>query len=99
MQAQLPLRSSRRGDFQPVAPVREPAEQILRTLRRLEGLVHEFTDFARDQRLDIRRIQVRPFLTSCVELWEALAAEREISLTVADVAQMPPLHADEVMLR
>jgi two-component system, LuxR family, sensor kinase FixL len=99
MQAQLILRRARRGDFQPVAPVREPAEQILRTLRRLEGLVHEFTDFARDQRLDIRRLHVGPFLTSCVELWQALAAERGVSLTVADLAQMPPLYADEVMLR
>jgi two-component system, LuxR family, sensor kinase FixL len=99
MQAQLILRRARRGDFQPVDPVREPAEQILRTLRRLEGLVHEFTDFARDQRLDIRRIHVGPFLTSCVELWQALAAERDIRLTVADLAQTPPLYADEVMLR
>jgi two-component system sensor kinase FixL len=99
MQAQLILRRARRGDFQPVAPVREPAEQILRTLRRLEGLVHEFTGFARDQRLDIRRILVGPFLTSCVELWQALATDRDIRLTVTHLGQMPPLYADEVMLR
>lgn len=99
MQAQLILRRARRGDFQPVAPVREPAEQILRTLRRLEGLVHEFTDFARDQRLDIRAVRVGPFLTSCVELWQALAAERGITLAVADIPELPRLYADEVMLR
>jgi signal transduction histidine kinase len=33
MQAQLILRRARRGDFQPVAPVQQPAEQILQTLR------------------------------------------------------------------
>ncbi len=99
MQAQLILRRARRGDFQPVAPVREPAEQILRTLRRLESLVHEFTDFARDQRLDVRTIHVGSFLASCVELWQPLAAERGIALALADPGGTLALHADEVMLR
>jgi signal transduction histidine kinase len=36
MQAQLILRRARRGDAVPAAKVREPAEQILTTLRRLE---------------------------------------------------------------
>jgi two-component system sensor kinase FixL len=99
MQAQLLLRRARRGDFQPVEPVRQPVEQILRTLRRLESLVHEFTDFARDQRLDVRPIHVGPFLASCVELWLALAAERGITLALADPARLPPLLGDEVMLR
>jgi two-component system, LuxR family, sensor kinase FixL len=99
MQAQLILRRARRGDFAPVAPVREPTEQILRTLRRLDSLVHEFTDFSRDQRLELRPIAVAAFLASCVDLWHALAAERHIALSLAPVGQLPPLRADEVMLR
>jgi len=99
MQAQLILRRARRGDFQPVAPVREPAEQILATLRRLESLIHEFTDFARDQRLEVRAVALGPFLTSCVELWQALAAERGITLSLALAERLPTLRADEVMLR
>jgi len=99
MQAQLILRRARRGDFQPVAPVEGPAEQILRTLRRLEGLVREFTEFARDQQLDLRPIAVAPFLRSCADLWQALAAERGIALSVTDGAPLPKLRADEVMLR
>jgi signal transduction histidine kinase len=99
MQAQLILRRARRGDFQPVELVQQPAEQILRTLHRLEDLVHELTDFARVQRLDLRTIQVGPFLASCVELWQALATERGIRLTVATLGEFPPLRADEVVLR
>jgi two-component system sensor kinase FixL len=99
MQAQLILRRARRGDFTPVAPVREPTEQILRTLRRLDNLVHEFTDFARDQRLVLRAIPVGPLLASCVDLWQALAAERSIALVLSEIGRLPPLHADEVMLR
>jgi two-component system, LuxR family, sensor kinase FixL len=99
MQAQLILRRARRGDFQPVAPVQEPAEQIVHTVRRLESLVHEFTDFARDQRLDMRSIQVSALLASCVGLWKALATERGIDLLLVDHGRPATLRADEVMLR
>lgn len=99
MQAQLILRRARRGDFQPVAPVRQPAEQILQTLGRLESLVHEFTDFAREHRLVVRPIEVGKLLQSCVDLWHALAVERDIQLSVGAAGPLPLLHADEVMLR
>lgn len=99
MQAQLILRRARRRDFDPVTKVEQPAEQILSTIRRLEDLVHEFTDFSREQRLDIRPIDIRAFLTSCVDLWTALAAERDITLGVRDLPPLPVLHADDVMLR
>jgi PAS domain S-box-containing protein len=99
MQAQLILRRARRGDVQPAAPVEQPAEQILQTIKRLEGLVREFTDFARDQRLDLQEIPVEPFFSSCVELWQALAAEHSIVLGFSDQAGIRSVRGDEVMLR
>ena len=99
MQAQLLLRRARRGDFQPVAPVQEPAEQIVRTLKRLEELIHELTDVAREQRLNLRDLEVGAFLASCIDLWQALGHERGIALRLGDCADLPPLHADEVLLR
>ncbi len=99
MQAQLLLRRARRGDFQPVAPVQQPAEQIVRTLKRLENLIHEFTDFAREQHLDLRQLEVGTFLASCVDLWQALSNERGIALRLDDCAGLPRLRADDVMLR
>ncbi|MGH7786124.1 MAG: two-component system sensor histidine kinase NtrB [Candidatus Binatia bacterium] len=99
MQAQLLLRRARRGDFQPVAPVQQPAEQIVSTLKRLESLVHEFTDFAREQNLDLRDIEIAAFLGSCVDLWQALSYDRGIALRLDPCAGLPHLHADEVVLR
>jgi two-component system sensor kinase FixL len=99
MQAQLILRRARRGDFMPVDKVQKPAEQILSTLRRLEELVHEFNDFAREQRLEIRPINVGAFLASCVDLWKALATERGITLELRELPPLPVLRADDVMLR
>lgn len=99
MQAQLILRRARRGDVQPAAPVQQPAEQILQTIRRLEGLVHEFTGFARDQRLNVKDVPIEPLLSSCVELWQALAAEHKIVLEFSDHADVHSVRGDEVMLR
>lgn len=99
MQAQLILRRARRGDFQPAAPVQQPAEQILQTLRRLEDLVRDFTDFARDQRLDLTEIEIAPFLRSSLDLWQALASERGITLAFVDRAKVRCVRGDDVMLR
>jgi signal transduction histidine kinase len=99
MQAQLILRRARRGDFAPVGPVEGPATQTLQTLRRLEGRVREFNDFARDQRLDLRRLALVPLLSSCADLWRALATERGIALHIAAGGAPPVVIADEVLLR
>lgn len=99
MQAQLLLRRARRGDFSPVSKVQDPAEQILQTLRRLESLVREFMEFARDQRLSVRPLAVVPLLQSCIDMWRPLARERGIELRLGESRALPPLRADEIMLR
>ncbi len=99
MQAQLLLRRARRGDFAPVSKVQDPAEQILHTLRRLESLVREFMEFARDQRLSIRPLAVRPLLQSCIDMWRPLALDHGIDLRLAAGAPVPALRVDEIMLR
>lgn len=99
MQAQLLLRRARRGDFSPVSKVQDPAEQILQTLRRLESLVREFMEFAREQRPAIRPIHLDVFLRSCVDMWRPLAHERGIELRLEDTEVLPEIRGDEVMLR
>lgn len=99
MQAQLLLRRARRGDFSPVTKVQDPAEQILQTLRRLESLVREFMEFAREQRLTVRPIRLESFLQSCADMWRPLAHERRISIQCETGEPLPELRADEVMLR
>jgi two-component system sensor kinase FixL len=99
MQAQLLLRRARRGDFTPVSKVQDPAEQILQTLRRLESLVREFMEFARDQRLDLRAVELPAFLRSCVDMWRPLAVAHGIDIALRCDEALPAVRADEIMLR
>ncbi|MBX3026762.1 PAS domain S-box protein [bacterium] len=99
MQAQLLLRRAKRGDFAPVSKVRDPAEQILQTLGRLETLVREFMEFAREQRPSLRPIAVERLLRSCVDMWQPLAQERDITIRLDGRQALPELRGDEIMLR
>lgn len=99
MQAQLILRRAKRGDFHPSEPVQQPAEQILATLQRLESLVREFTDFAREQKLLLTEIDVATFLREVGDLWRPLAAARSIDLEVTRPPVRILIHADTEKLK
>jgi len=99
MQAQLILRGVQRGEFQPVEPVEGPVTRIQQTLGQLSNLVRDLNDFAREQRPRLQTLSLRSLLSSCVELWEPLAAERGIHLQLAETGTLPPLRADEAMIR
>lgn len=99
MQAQLLIRRARRGEFTPPEPVIGPAEHCLTTLRRLQGLISEFNDFARDQRLRRGDIAVPHLLEGMAALWKPLADARRIDVVVRAGDDLPPLRADEEKLR
>jgi PAS domain S-box-containing protein len=99
MQAQLLIRRARRGEFSPPEPVIGPAEHCLTTLGRLQGLISEFNDFARDQRLRHSEIRVASMLEGLAALWKPLADARRIEIAVAVAVDLPPLRADEEKLR
>jgi PAS domain S-box-containing protein len=86
MQAQLIRRKAREYPDQPVASVLRSAEQMVVELRRLESLIREFMNFAREQRLHLRRIDLARFLAGVLSLWEQVALARGINLT-SDVAE------------
>lgn len=99
MQAQLLIRRARRGEFSPPEPVIGPAEHCLTTLRRLQGLIAEFNDFARDQRLRRTEVSVPTLLEGLAALWKPLADARRIEIIVRADARVPSLQADEDKLR
>lgn len=99
MQTQLIIRRAKRGDFEPRDPVLQPAEQILATLRRLEVLVREFTDFARDQRLETVELDVPRFLQDVAALWRPLGAAHGVDLVVEEPAGPVLVFADVEKLR
>jgi signal transduction histidine kinase len=76
-----------------------PAERIVTEVRRLDGLIKDFLDFARQQRLDLRAIALPPFLQRVVDLWQPVAAARDIALDLAVASDVPALTADENKLR
>lgn len=99
MQAQLMLRRARRGDIQPAEVIERPVAQMLETLERLEALVREFTDFARDRRLKLEVVELHPYLAEVAELWEAYAHDRGVGLRVDCSPNVPALRADREMIR
>lgn len=82
MQGQLIVRRAKRDGAQPVETVLKPAEQIVARVSALDTLIREFLDFAREQRLNLVEISMRPFLESLVELWEPLTSDRKILLSL-----------------
>jgi PAS domain S-box-containing protein len=99
MQAQLILRRAKRGDFQPAEAVEKPVAQILSTLRRLETLVREFTDFAREQRLQLSDVRLPDLLGGIIELWRDYASGRGVEIHAELIDEPAEIRADEEMLR
>jgi PAS domain S-box-containing protein len=98
MQAQLIRKRAREYPDQVVGSVLKSAEQMVVELRRLESLVREFMNFAREQRLDLRPIDVPHFLAEVVTLWHPVAFARGINLTFAAPDRSLNLRADEEKL-
>ncbi len=99
MQAQLIHRRVTRHPERTSQDLAEPAERIVSEVRRLDGLVKDFLDFARQQRLEVRTIPLPPFLQRVIDLWEPVATARDIALTLDVTPDCPELSADEDKLR
>ncbi len=99
MQAQLIRRRAREYPDQPVGLVLKSAEQMVAELRRLESLIREFMNFAREQRLQLRRIDLPQFLAAILSLWEQVALGRRINLTCDIADRHLTIRADEEKLR
>jgi PAS domain S-box-containing protein len=99
LQAEVLLRRAARDPGAPANALKGPAERIHSEVRRLDQLVSEFRDFTRQQRLDLRTIELSGFLETVVELWRPVAAERQIALELDVLTSVPCLRADEGKLR
>jgi two-component system sensor kinase FixL len=99
MQAQLIHRRVTRDPERPARDLGAAAERIVSEVRRLDDLVKDFLDFARQQRLDVRTIALPPFLQRVIDLWEPVAAAREIDLSLDIEAELTELSGDEEKLR
>ncbi len=95
MQAQVIRRRAREHPEQPVGSVLKSAEQMVLELRRLESLIREFMNFAREQRLHLRTIDLARFLAEVASLWQQVAFARRIDLTFDSSGAALSVRADE----
>jgi PAS domain S-box-containing protein len=99
MQAQLALHRARRDERQPVSVVLQPLERLVAEVRRLDERIKEFMEFSHEQRLELKRIDLGILLREVVDIWQLVAAERGISLSVEMPDGGPSLTADDEKLR
>jgi PAS domain S-box-containing protein len=99
MQAQLALHRARRDERQPVSVVLQPLERLVAEVRRLDERIKEFMEFSHEQRLELKRVDLDLLLQEVVGIWQPVAAEREICLSVEMPDGGPSLTADDEKLR
>ena len=99
LQAQVVLQRARREPDRLLGSVTKPLEQLVSEVRRLEELIREFLSFAREQRLDLRAIELPAFLNGVVDLWRPVASAHGVNLQLRDEEAVPRLEADESKLR
>jgi PAS domain S-box-containing protein len=99
MLAQRVLRRVERDPAEPVGSVGDAARQMVETARRLERLVGEFKDFAREQRLVLATLDVRRLLEEVGAFWSLEAGARGIDLQVEPIAAPLTLRGDADKLR
>lgn len=99
MQAQLIHRRVTRNPERPSRDLAPPAERIVSEVRRLDGMIKDFLDFARQQRLKLQAVALPALLRRVVELWRPVAAARASTIALAVAEDVPPLAADEDKLR
>jgi PAS domain S-box-containing protein len=75
-----------------------PVTRIVQEVHRLDQLIHEFKDLARQQRLNLAPIDLRAFLAHVAGIWGPVARTHAITLELAVPPELPPLRADEGQL-
>jgi PAS domain S-box-containing protein len=99
MQAQLALHRARRDERQPVSVVVQPLERIVAEVRRLDERIKEFMEFSHEQRLELKAVDLGRFLQEVADIWQPVAAERGIGLSVEAPGDGLSLTADDEKLR
>ncbi len=100
MSAEGIVRRIARSPSDPLSTIASSASTILETTRRLSALVCEFKDFAREQRLELRDVDLRAFLREVVEAWQPEATARGVALAVVeDEGARPVASVDPEKLR
>jgi PAS domain S-box-containing protein len=99
LQAELLLRRAGRDDPPSRDAISTAVGRIVGEVRRLDKIVNDFKDFARQQRLDRTVIDVRRLIEDVAALWRPVAHQQAIALDVDVPGNVPSISADEGKLR
>jgi len=98
-QAQLILRRAERDASLPLSSAVDALGRILAEVYRLDGLIKEFMEFSREQRLNLKPVALDRLLREVFDLWQPVAARHEVALGLQLPQDIPPLTADAEKLR
>jgi two-component system sensor kinase FixL len=100
MTAERILRRITRDPTAPLESVTSAVETILGTAKRLDALIGDFKEFAREQRLALADIELPAFLQDVVASWESEATARGIALqSEIEAAEPISIRADRAKLQ
>ncbi len=99
MSAQNVQRRLERGADLTADAIGRPIDRILKTARRLDGLVSEFKQFLRHQDLDLQDVEIPDLLREIVDFWKDEADAREIEIVMDPVVDLPAIKADPQQIR
>jgi PAS domain S-box-containing protein len=97
LQAEILLRRASREPSAGEA-LQGPIARIVKEVHRLDQLIHDFKDVARQQRLSLAPVDLRTFLATVVEIWRPVAEAHAITLELDVPPGLPRLRADEAKL-
>jgi signal transduction histidine kinase len=99
MTAERILRRIARDPSAPAETVKEAAETVHATAKRLDTLITEFKEFARDQQLHLADIELLTLLQDVTASWEPEATARGIDLQTVEVDATLSIRADRPKLQ
>jgi two-component system sensor kinase FixL len=100
MTAERILRRIARDPSAAAETLAQPVEMMLAAAKRLDALITEFKDFAREQRLQLTDIEIFSLLSDLAASWEPEATARGIVLrTDADAVAKLSIRADRTKLQ
>ena len=80
MTVQQMVRRIERDAAQPAENLRPQVERLQSAAQRLDTILHDFKDFAREQRLSPQPVALAPFLREVVGVWQPEADHRGVAL-------------------
>lgn len=83
----------------PQDPAQESVQTILHVIKDMDHLITQFLNFARKTELDLKSVQLEPWLARVIEQVRGQTSESDPAISIHCAPGVPPLLMDEVLMR